>query len=465
MALNRPFSRFCRHCRNGIGTETTSLRSVIGWSGSGNPGVIATAPADGVLLADLSRIDGDKNSLPKSIVQLRFIDGILAVHRPGGFLAVVHPFPSAATTPENRAVIWSESEQLKCPPQGRAFAPFKLPDDRYLIFSTSRAIYRLDPWTLDGWSFNPQRESSRVLLECPTKQDGVVIAAAPVPLAGSKLGVLLSNRANEYRWITLDSNAGGSPELSSFTGVDIRISGAPCSVEMIPGEAVAFATPAGHWIWRMSDALESRATAIIPTIDDAKGREPLVPDAQVRSGNELFFGKQRILIGSAGQRRWMTWYYQRTRDHHSILEKYSVALPDLQVEPPCLVDNLHELVPLGISSDNNRMLLLREDRVCREIANGFKDLGPAEKVQNLAGLQCENSVIVSVMRNESGESIAVRSLDDLDQTVKFKKVERQFADPLQWSRFLFTIELSQNRLTLRRRDLDRSTISSAAVSQ
>lgn len=176
------------------------------------------------------------------LLECRFLDGLLAIHRGGGILRLLHPFSDSVSRDQTMPVLWSESEgsllasaeqrlpQVEYEPQWfRPYPPQMTQDRRFAIFATPYLCTALDLWTLPGWGAS-QKPACRLLLAFD-ENSPVRLAAAPIPLTvqswpfnqtgpahlqgalqPNRIGFLLRHNDGSYWWC--------NTEIEHFFGDD-----------------------------------------------------------------------------------------------------------------------------------------------------------------------------------------------------------------------------------------------------
>gem|GEM_PF-2676012 len=286
--LNRPFSYCCRKCGKcqflraaAQVAQTAASRWQLAqqfdpdWrfqvENGGNAESHARHRAEPVSAATVATLDENKattivpsRSTEQSIdnpvlLECRFLDGLLAIHRGGEYLKLLHPFADIVKKDQASPVLWSESEgrlldKAGCrlpqvhyqPDWFRPYPPAMTQDRRFAIFATPYLCAVLDLWTLPGWSAIQQPRCE--LLFAFDEKSSVRLAAAPVPLTvqpwpynqigevdlrrdlqPNQVGLLLRHTNDSYWWCNVrleqffgDGGANARAELAECVRLAIR---------------------------------------------------------------------------------------------------------------------------------------------------------------------------------------------------------------------------------------------------
>lgn len=458
--LNRPFNRRCRNCRDDMLTEHWSGSAAQQWAAAGKfkRGCRPIDTGTPELVVDLS--DRPRYAPPQRKVQLQFFEGLLALHYGGMCMALLHPFKSQEPAGSEKAAetpLWVDEDEVASPLHTRTFRPVRTPGDRYILFSTTRAVHGVDVWMLRDWAFEIDRPR-RTLLDL-TSESHVELAATPLLLSSHQLGLLLRvDRA--YRWGVLDLN---EPQHTNSTSdflacsVELPIEGAPCQLEHVANRVVAFATPVEHWLWKSHDAL-AKATAGLQRSLQVNGvNTELSLDQHVLNDREFHFAKQKFLVDPSDQ-NFFDWYYE-TKDSEDVqLYRYRVYFDSLEAHDPVEIDANQKAVPIGPYHDATlEMLFAGRNRLLYEVGGVLQSpggLGPIPDWTHLMGLTFEDPLLMAI--GEHGRQIRMRSIYDSRETVIDAK--QMYADPVIWSHWIFTCEIENERLLVYRRHLGNEPI-------
>lgn len=486
-ALNRPFSRFCRRCGSPLWSRRRGRTIAERWRLASRFDdayrLSAQSPADEPALAfgppvnviQLQDLDGARP--PQVLLEWRFVDGVLAIHQGGGFMAVVNPFAGDDQGSSLGRPIWTQPEERHVELRDaayeaqvfRPYPPAVTGDRRYLLFSTPYAAFALDLCSLPGWTAGSRGADFRTLVDC-TSQPDFRLAAAPVPLSQDphQVGLLLYGQTRgEYFWRVLDLARGPArpSPLNSETLVPLKMRGWPCQSVTVEGRVIALSTDRGHWVWRLSDAAAGKADAMVRTWPAGESTGTLFLDYHVGDRKRFWRARQRVCWENPlGGRDGFEWYYQVSPDgiRGGQLEYYFVPLSTLEAKLPTRAETHREATPIGPwrSPDSGNMMemLFLDGGTLYRSAGGVAQLGflgllmDPDEILSL-WLDDPLLVVLSVDKVRSGcQQITVFSLRDQQQRIHEGGM-RLAADPLVWSRWLFTCRREGARLAVCRTEI------------
>lgn len=528
-ALNRPFSHFCRSCgetqqpatgvtalnrweevqRFGFDWEFKSAAVVENAAGVASHAL----PASRHVVLQLETIKGFRS--PKVLIEWIFIDGLLAIHQGGGFLALANPFGDLAQSPHGSSIVWTLSEdsllrkydsELPYAGDGQAevfrpFAPVATADRKYVVFSTSYAVFSVELGSLSGWHY--RSENKVTVLWTADLALETRLAAAPVLLTSqitrsgrrsrtdtepdpNRIGLLLYNAiSHQYSWrvVPLDAEVRESgsrevPELTATpTDIWLPIEGNPVQILSFRDQCLVFATPTGHWLWSCEAARANNDSTILylPASDRANG--DIAVDAEIADRHVFSWRNQHLLrrhehdgIPQRDEvtRQYFELWYARSHNGRYSVERRSVwpgdpegtqkALPqpvinDLTARPlgECLsatdyqsremlfaVDLMGELYRRPITGDDPRPL-------------GNIQMG---RLHEIYGFRLHDPLLVVVRKDPSNDKlhkVELRSLRHPDKRAAVGGLSLK-ADPLPWCNFLFTCEQTSDGVAVVRRE-------------
>jgi hypothetical protein len=475
--LNRPFTLFCRNCRDDmldncrLGTSEEMWQDASraplecqyasdGSSVAGGPsaprirGVLSPGPVETLtILSELRSYDRRP-----SLLTMEFIEGLLAIHQMGGFLAVFHPFRDRGNRsgPEGAGYPWlfEVKDASRYARRCRPFSPLKMSDHRHIIFSTPYSVYAVNVWSLPDWAYRRERPRHYQVVDCitPTSPE---LTTAPLPLGGSRLGLISKDPDGRYLWATLDLKqvAAGSPirDLASISR-EMPIVGEYCQAEVVGKSFLAIFTSKGHWVWRVEDASSSDFSAMARTLD--AGEDRLVTHQHTEKANEFrslrhfrfFPGTLNHPVNS------FTWYYKYKHPENPIapLRCYKVDLNTLQRDNPTLLDDSSGTIPLGVHQDAGglrRVLFCRGRKLCVDEGLRLQEIpeqGQIEDVELASGFLFTDPLLgviesQSAPHVDSSWQLTVRSINHPNWHLDVN-LHQLRSDPLIWSRWLFTVE-------------------------
>jgi hypothetical protein len=479
-ALNRPMSHFCRICGRDLFSRTKGPEIAQRWRDAAQFDYPWRLAPEGLgppaLVAELNHAPGYRP--PHVLLEWTLLDGVLAIHQGGGFLAVTHPFAEAEEDASSPGLLWSQAEEnyLTLPDIAyeaddfRPFPPTPTPDHRYLLFSTPYAVFALDLCSLPGWTVSSRSHDFRLLFQCLDRPE-VRLAAAPIPLSTNppQVGLLLYDAAREkYLWTLLNVAAPENRTPAEVATV-LPLEGAPCQHRIAAGQAIAFSTDRGHWVWRIEDALESDPKPMRRTWPGPHGGGTLVLDQHVERRGYLTWSRQHLEASrrtrdSREPSGAFEWCYQVIDDQtrRRRFQSYQVSLPGLEATFPTNPAKFAAAIPLGQrwldSLAETWFLGAEEDGQLYRRGPGVKELSPTRILtvdsNEIDGLQLADPLLTIVSRDSAGapQRISIYTLEDprIPMTLEVLKLR---ADPLVWSNWLFTCETDGGELRIFRREI------------
>ena len=327
---NRAFVRWCRHC----GRDLRGSSDV--WEGlrTANPpeGPTAIGPAE--IVAELSELDGPTKSR-RHRVAIAAVEGFLALHQAGGFVALIRPFSRSG-----KGLAFNLREPESPSAAGAAYAPTILPGGRYLLLADRRCASVIDLWDTAISAAAPSGRGPR-RLSPPSP-----IARAPIALSESKVGLVVGASA-PYSWLVWDlAERDPTPSAAKVGMRPIpSIRGGPCEAELVDGKTLTFATPEGHWAWRIQDAAAGRVEAIRETWrpEDGAGAVGIRAAIDRRAENpEAFANPSQAFLANASGGPFY-WHF-RTTDGRA--RSYRVSPSDLTTDDRSDFDGIS---PVGLA--------------------------------------------------------------------------------------------------------------------
>lgn len=391
---------------------------------------------------------------PESLVEVQFLDGLLAVHQAGSYQGLYHPFASIET-----AKILQLRDRPGVSPGRRPWRP-TLIDRRFIVFSHPEFARSVDAWSLTGWSVRGNAETHD-LFHCPPEAR-LTLAAAPVSFEGLTVGLLFYDADEEaYLWLTLDisqSKLLNSEEIRNSASA-LEISGTPCEVDSSMDQAITFSTSSGHWVWKTEDARNSRTDKM----ERLKTRgTPKTDDGLVRG---FHFPRQKLFLHSidSAETELFNWYYQ-TIEGPEMLECCRVYFSTLHAETLRLPLR-RKMIPLGKRrTASGEMVIVEDGKVWSESLGKLTPLAENLTIEsNFTGLTFEDPLLLTIgsrLSSKSGMSsksgirrLTIRSIENLNHSLSFE-VNPPYSNPILWGRWLFTTEYdTEGEIVLRRRIL------------
>lgn len=457
--LNRPFSRYCRHCHD----ETFKKNWNAGtagqiWKNAGRYGKQGLGPAGSAeTIVDLSQFLQE----PQAMLAMRFIEGLLVVHQSGGFVGVFHPFQSTGEAGESPdATVWSGKELIRSRPSDRPFQPQLFADDKHLLFSSPAGVHALHLWSLPGWTYNDVPRYTPVV--DASEADSPKLVAPPIALGEKRFGLIARDKAGKYFWATFDLTSGQTfhDETRPNQTRPLLLEGSPCQVLLAGNEAIGLATPKGHWIWRTSDARENNVDAMVRTWPQGPTHDTLLMDAEWEDSRHFHLSRQVLRHsrsreeGEPGVCEWLFAVGLRNAHH---LYQYSIDLRTLKNTYPrdLELNGPDGALPIGIHEGSvHSVPLVRGPQLLNYIHGNVQDwqgAGAVDLVDDASGLIFHDPLMIILgSQREESRSVTIRSLHRAHPPARFVVGVVQ-ADPIVWAGWLFTIEREGDRILLRRR--------------
>jgi hypothetical protein len=431
------------------------------WAAAGRPVIddLAATPAPPERVVELSQFWSYRT--PRSKLTMQLLDGLLAVHQAGSFVAILHPFQSLQGHDSGaRGPLLEREDRVEAPADACSFLPQKMSDHRHFLFSSPYALYAVDVSSLRDFSSSREREQWHLLVDS-SDEKSPKLACRPLPLDEARLALISQRNDGQYLWCVLDlrEQVQRRPlrDLSDVS-VPIPLMGAKCHVENILGQCLAFATTEGHWVWRHADAANCKIDALHRTIGGDPGHQQLLPNRHDERGYEFHFLRHFVQAEARASRpSRFEWYYTQADVPIHQLWCYRVDCQTLDTTNPCCLDDYHGVVPLGPCGEFQRVLFCGNRRLFFEQGLQLRPVpehGQIEDIERAAGAVFCDPVLV-VIEPASGKewSLTIRSIHRPNQRLALN-LPPIMADPLVWSRWLFTIERGDGgTLVLNRRDL------------
>jgi hypothetical protein len=464
--LNASFTKFCRRCKAALPDTDPREGEPLHWkqlrlsqgdaipTGIGEPKLLAE-------ISSLSRQGSNPGSGPSSRVMLAMVEGILAVHNPGYFQGLCRPFQDR----EGEPWIWKTEDAKEV---RRAFPPVILHDRRHLIFSTPRHVSVVDLWGCTSLSAYRRSDQKRRL---DLSQFGAELLTPPIPLGGGKVGLLLQAGTRGARWLVWDT-ASSDDDLSRRTNAalqperKIAVTGKPCHTVVLEGVVILFSTPTGHWVWSVEDAAAERHEAINNTWGDNRDGQDRIPVAHDERDDKppaQVFATSNLR--GHGERPRFEWYFEVVSDDNPGVSKilsYEVQLKNGAASRPELFSK----------RDARPLAFLDEELLCEGArASLFRQRPGAEYSTPYEGVLVDGMVTFAMQGNllfmqaarklESSEAtgqtssrfLRVCSLNDHSRRVE-KELGIMRSEPLAWASWVFTAEILDGVLGIRRRKLE-----------
>jgi hypothetical protein len=104
---------------------------------------LAATPAPPERVVELSQFWSYRT--PRSKLTMQLLDGLLAVHQAGSFVAILHPFQSLQGHDSGaRGPLLEREDRVEAPADACSFLPQKMSDHRHFLFSSPYALYAVD---------------------------------------------------------------------------------------------------------------------------------------------------------------------------------------------------------------------------------------------------------------------------------------------------------------------------------
>lgn len=518
--LNRPYSRFCRHCgqsqQPATGTNVMKRweevqrfdfhwRHILNSPDDRQPRSLPIATST---IQELSSIKGFRQQ--KVLIEWAFIDGLLAIHQGGGFVALLHPFGDLAqnaqstvnwTRPEE-SLLQAQDYELPHAPDGdaevfRPYPPCATADRKLVLFSSPYAVYVVKLGSLPGWHYRAATQARVAWCADPALQTWLaappVLLTEPVPRGRSadrtpthpnRIGLLLYNSSQStYEWRVLELDAARPEEVGTTeppaspapVSALLPLTGYPVQILISRDQHLVFATRAGHWLWSTSDARRGETSSLLP-LPSRDERADMALDKEVETRSNFSWRNQHVLRRQeyeSGRREEATRQhfelcYTRFRNGRYLVERRNIWPGDPQgtcAAVPQVVFADRSARPLGdcVSADDasiREMLYLVDsagELYRRPISGGDpRPLGNVQtgRLTDVYGLRFHDPLLVIVRKD---------SADEARQEVELRSVRtpecRAFAvglslrsDPIPWSNFLFTCEETKMGVAVVRRE-------------
>ena len=521
-ALNRPFSRFCRHCgktqypSNGI-TGSNRWEEVqrfdFDWSftAAASEGLSQlhgdVLPIEQHDLCHLDEVKGFRP--PKVLIELAFIDGLLAIHQGGGFFALVHPFRDGTENTDLKPVLWSQSEQELCKlPNAydddsnvfRPFAPIATADRQFAIFSTPYAVYAVQPGTLPGWNYQAETKSSLVwstnslseqrLAATPVLMNNPRVESSNEPAAEvervqNQLGLLLFNPKTQlYSWLVTGLRSSQSKLDEAATTerqqepIPLPIIGNPVQILSFQDQFLVFATSVGHSIWSTHDACQMNSSTMFHVTATSDKNDMMLLDAEIEDRGVFSWHHQHVVTSQDNS--FSKW---GLRSHDSLFElcfmrkhKGGKITVDYRKIWPTNPTNTKSALTqqidffgmsartlgncVSIDDAREREMLFLVDSTGHLYRRPFTGADPKSigniqsgEMSTISGFQIFDPLLGAVRQdpsNRSLQTVELRSIRHAQRTAIARGLALK-ADPLPWSNYLFTCEQKNNHVSVIRR--------------
>lgn len=488
-ALNRPFARYCRHCRRFQGNEAFPAPGRERWDefarfdDDWRFNSAADVPA-AEIVADLQD-EGHSNVASERLMALAWVDGLLAIHQSGGFVALAHPFGDTAKRHGSPAVFWSaaEREWLSSPSgAGRPYRPAATADRRYILFATTHGCFVVDLFSLPGWAAHHEPHAFRVLGDSELR--GGTLAAAPVffnssPSEGVSPAVhrcgFLTASPEGYRWQVRKVVDNGT-DTTATIDVPLPIEGRPAQILVADQTAIIFATAHGHWWWTWEAAERGDITGLHrswPPAEKTAGELALDREVEAEAEGERRFRWQKQYVISPSLRsgrRTATLELCYAREHGDrvgeLAEFYQIQFSPPGYNYPTALETSGHLKPIG--EDRGEMLFLGNTKEHRSAmlwrkVQGDNHVSPrqgiiADNILDVVGVQLHGPLLLMLspetskrVRQVQLRAVAIRTQPHY--TVVTVPGLQLLADPVSCAEYVFTIERQEERIRLIRRRL------------
>jgi hypothetical protein len=398
---------------------------------------------------------------PETRVGMAMIHGVLALHLThgrGDALVLLRAFVRDGVDPWIR-----RCEEPSTPGQVAEvpFDPMLLPGGRFLAFSRPSRLMVLDLWGCAGLSASEEVPPEVIeFREAP-------LAAPPIPLAGPTLGLLIGDANSGYRWRVWSVESPALEAENLAEAPSLPIEGTPCQAEVVDGRVLALATPMGHWVWGLEDATSARVGGLKQTWppEGTPSDRQLVLDQQVLDRPDFREPRHVLRVNHRGRSQRFDWYalvQGRARSGTAEwVEHYSVSFATLEAtrsgpirSGPGSSSAAGRVIPIGTTRTTSEAahVLFREGNQLRHERDGDASHWLNVPVD---GVQWFDPMLVQVRTIEDGtRSIEVVPLGYPDYLAQVVIDEMLVADPVLWSRWLFTAERDdQGRVRIWRREM------------
>jgi hypothetical protein len=404
-----------------------------------NPPGGPTAIGPPEIVAELSDLDGPTKSRSHRVA-ISAVQGFLALHQAGGFVALIRPFSQS-----RKGLDFSVREPEYPSAASPAYAPAILPGGRLLLLADRRGVSVIDLWDTAISAASPTGQGPRRF--APPGP----IAWAPIALSESKIGLVLGATA-PYSWLVWDlAERDPSPAAARSGMKPLKITGSPCETALVVGKTLAFATPDGHWAWKLSDAEAGRVELIRQTWPaggvaiDRRAENP-----------EAFANPSQIFLANTPGGPFY-WHF-RTNDGRA--RSYRVNPADLTTDDRFDHDGISP-VGLAVRPGQRRasMIFDKSDMLFeeRDIRGKLAPCQVSLPGEGRAGLQLVGTLIVTIGNGRGGSRsrpIEIQSLWGGRSPIRTEDIPGLSSDPFVWSGHMFTAERpGDDRLTLVRRAL------------
>ncbi|MFV1965611.1 MAG: hypothetical protein ACC628_09335, partial [Pirellulaceae bacterium] len=293
-----------------------------------------------------------------------------------------------------------------------------------------------------------------VPLQVPVEKD---YSEEPAQREPDLAGILLESSSGTYQWAVLDledlsSNSSTADILAQ--AVDLPLEGSPCQVDCVSGQLVAFATPRGHWLWNVPDARTGNVDALKRSLS-VDGTNTEVRLNQEVLSSKAFRLRRQVLFHDPSNDEYCFWYYLKESGRSTTLERYRIYFDSLSVHDSVPVDDELEAVPVGglCDRDTAEMLFASNNRLYQEghgVLSTAVGIRPIPDLNELMGLTFSSPLLAGV-RNHAREIWLRNVRGDLDAYISTSTL---FANPVIWSNWMFTCELEENHLLIRRWEIE-----------
>ena len=523
-ALNRPFSRFCRQCGKSQYPANGELTASDRWHGVQRfdfdwsfavtptnqkeqiPGNVSAAAQQ--VVCGLNNIKGFRP--PKELMELAFIDGLLAIHQGGGFFALLHPFREGLETSDFKSVIWSQSEQELCklPDRDdtlhvfRPYTPIATSDRRFAIFSTPYAVFSVQLGTLPGWNYQAETKSSLVwstnslsqqrLAARPVLLKNSQFAAPGEPASGqvsgqasdqntdqntdqNQLGLLLyCPLTQQYSWLVISLDVPRQTTATNGTAdlqkneIPLNIQGNPIQILPAEDQFLVFATSAGHWIWSTADAAQMNSQSMFQarTQDD---RNDILLNAEVVDRGVFSRHYQHLVAGKKrSDPQFELCYTRQPRGGQQTIERRNIWPTNPNATNSAESQRIDTFGKITSTIGDCRCL---DDPLEREMlflvdskgslfrrpftGGNLRPLGNIEtgEITTMTGFRFFDPLLVTIRVDPSNltqQTVELRSIRQPQSTAFASQLSLK-SDPLPWSNYLFTCEQHQGEIAILRR--------------
>jgi hypothetical protein len=440
-AWNRSFVRWCRRCGRDLRSSSEIWDQLRTSLDSGGPTAIGKAE----VVADLSDLDGPTKSRSNRVA-VSAVQGFLALHQAGGFVALVRPF---SRSEQGRAFDLREPEgpTTSVP----AHDPTILPGGRFLLLADRREVS-----VIDLWDTEISVQATTGLARKRLRPDGP-IACGPIPLGESRIGLILGSSA-PFSWQVWDLNESEASPAAARSSIRMpKISGEFCEASLVAGKTLTFATPEGHWAWRLQDAEDGEVDAIRKTWPGSDDGESAQVEIAGQVKNPRAFVNPSQVFRATTPEAPFYWHF-RTTDGRA--RSYRVKPSDLSTDDCSGHDGMSP-VGLAVRLDQNRpsMIFDKSDMLYEEgdIAGQLAPCQVSLPGEGRAGLQLVGTLIVTIgnARGSLGSRpIEIQSLWGGRPPIRTEDITGLASDPFLWSGHMFTVERpDRHRLILVRRAL------------